>query len=129
MVELTEAVVDDDGLAANADRGGRRSVTLLEADGWARACERLGADLDPIARRANLLVSGIDLVDSRGRLLRIGEVEFEITSETTPCGLMDVVHVGLQDALRPEWRGGASTRVTSPGTIRVGDKITWLGSR
>jgi len=32
---------------------------------------------------------------------------------------------GLQEALRPEWRGGAFGEVLDDGEIRVGDAISW----
>ena len=95
MDEVAEAVLDDQGIIDNADRGGRRQVTVISAEAWADACAALGDHVDPITRRANLLVSGLDLADSRGRTLRIGDTELEITTETVPCRLMDMFHDGL----------------------------------
>ena len=60
------------GIEGNADQGGRRQVTIIAAERWAELMADLDAATDPSARRANLLVSGIDLEETRGRLLRIG---------------------------------------------------------
>ncbi len=96
-------------------------------EAWAEACAVLGEDVDPVARRANVLVSGVDLEDTRGRVIRIGDSELEVTTETVPCRLMDFVHEGLMEALKPEWRGGVSARVRTPGPITVGDPVVIEG--
>ncbi len=126
MDEVAEAVLDDQGIVDNADRGGRRQVTVISAEAWADACAALGDPVDPVTRRANLLVSGLDLADSRGRTLRIGDTALEITTETVPCRLMDMFHDGLMGALKPAWRGGISARVVTPGIIRTGDPVALL---
>ena len=123
MDQVVEAVLDDRGIVDNADRGGRRQVTLISSEAWAAACDVLGEDIDPVTRRANVLVSGVDLENTRGHVLRIGDTELEITTETVPCRLMDFFHDGLMGALKPEWRGGVSARVRTTGPIHVGDPV------
>lgn len=123
MDAVESATLDDQGIVDNADRGGRRQVTVISLEAWADTCAVLGDDVDPVARRANVLVSGVDLEDSRGRVIRIGDSELEVTTETVPCRLMDFVHDGLMDALKPEWRGGVSARVRTPGPIAIGDPV------
>ena len=78
------------------------------------------------ARRANLLISGPNLEDSSGKLLRIGSVELEITGETAPCSRMEEAHEGLQTSLLPSWRGGITCRVHSNGTISIGDCVSLI---
>lgn len=115
------------GLAGNADQGGRRQVTLLDEAAWQQALADLDANLDPVVRRANLLLRGVDLVRSHGCVLQIGEhVQIQIYNQTTPCRAMDEAQPGLQAALRPDWRGGAFGEVIVGGEIRVGDGAGWL---
>lgn len=114
------------GLQGNANQGGRRQVTLLEEEGWAEATAEIGAnDLPPWSRRANLLIAGLRLEKTRGRILRIGPTRLQIWTECTPCERMDETCPGLQDALRPNWRGGACAQVLEGGEIRVGDAVEW----
>ena len=53
------------GLDGNANQGGKRQVTILSREVWERIVAGLPDAPDPSARRANLLVSGIDLEGSR----------------------------------------------------------------
>lgn len=113
------------GLAGNANQGGRRQVILLEEEAWAEAVAELGVGLDPSTRRANLLLSGIRLEKTRGRLLRVGPCLLRIWTECTPCYQMDQAHSGLKEALRPHWRAGACAQVIEGGEVRVGDEAAW----
>src|SRR5512134_307065 len=88
------------GLRGDANRGGRRQVTIIASERWVELMEALGADLNPRTRRANLMVSGIDLENSRGRLLRVGSVLLRINGETRPCEQMERARDGLQALMR-----------------------------
>lgn len=118
--------VQDQGLDGDHAQGGRRQVTMLEAARWQEVCKELGTALDPGARRANLVLEGVDLQALRGRCLRIGAALIEVLGETTPCGLMDRACKGLGDALAPDWRGGAYGRILEGGEISVGDVVSQL---
>ena len=103
---------------------GRRQVTLLERGDWDAAMAEVGHNLPWQDRRANLLVDGLDLPQSPGVRLRIGDsVVLEITRETDPCERMEALAAGLKAALLADWRGGACTRVIAGGHIAVGDAI------
>lgn len=113
------------GVAGSVGRSTRRQVTVIEREVWERVQDELGAVIAPSARRANLMISGVALVETRGQLLRIGESLIKIGGHTTPCERMDEAHPGLQAALRSEWGGGAFAQVIVGGTIRVGDIVQW----
>ena len=122
----TARAVPGAGLEGNADQGGKRQVTILSAEAWAAASGSVDGEPDPVLRRANLLVSGVDLKQSRGKTLEGGEVAIQIHGETRPCRLMDESHPGLREALDPDWRAGAYGQVVTGGEIRLGDPVRWV---
>jgi MOSC domain-containing protein YiiM len=126
MDPVTEAkAIAGQGLEGSVGRSRRRQVTLLELENWQQSTGDVGSDADPSRRRANIVVSGIALAGTRGRVLRIGDVRLAVGGELTPCERMDEVHPGLQAALRPDWRAGVFAQVLDGGVIRVGDPIEW----
>jgi MOSC domain-containing protein YiiM len=120
-------LVAGSGIVGNADQGRKRQVTVISADTWDGVIAELGVDVDPAARRANLLVRGIDLRECRGSILEVGACRIELMGETRPCERMDAAAQGLRDALRSDWRGGAFGVVLDDGVIRVGDTVRLLG--
>jgi MOSC domain-containing protein YiiM len=113
------------GLRGSADQGGRRQVTLMDVERWRQLMDQFGAHLDTSARRANLIIEGLDLFESRGRTLRIGAARVLVHGETRPCERMDEALTGLQNAMRERWGGGAFAEVVDGGEIAVGDDVTW----
>jgi MOSC domain-containing protein YiiM len=127
MDEVTEATaIAGQGLDGNVDRSRRRQVTLIEREVWERLMRELDADVDPSSRRANLMVSGVRLAETRGRILRVGGVRLAIGGETTPCERMDEALPGLRAAMRTDWGGGVFAQVLDDGLIVVGDAVTWV---
>ena len=118
-------LVEGVGIEGNADQGGYRQVTLLDADAWEAATAELGVELDPARRRANLLIRGVNLTETNGRVLRVAGCQIQIHGETLPCGLMDAAAQGLKEALTPEWRAGAYGMVIEGGPVTVGDSVYW----
>jgi MOSC domain-containing protein YiiM len=124
--EAEATAVAGEGLLGNVDRSRRRQVTLIEKEVWDRVVRELDVDVAPSSRRANLMISGIRLEQTRGRTLRIGSVRLAIGGETTPCERMDEAQPGLRDALRPHWGGGAFAQVLDDGIIAIGDPVVWV---
>jgi MOSC domain-containing protein YiiM len=119
---LFAEAVEGRGLAGNANQGGKRQITIIDEARWREAQEEVGFDVPPTARRANLMLRGVDLENSRGRILRVGEVEIRIYNETRPCERMEEAHKGLRAALGTRWRGGVYGEIVKGGVIRVGDE-------
>ena len=117
-------VVSGRGIVSNANQGGKRQVTIVSSKNWKDVTAPLGATPDPRLRRANLLVSDVDFVDSRGKLLKIGTVRIRIYGETRPCEQMEAAVPGLQEAMSVPWGGGAFGEVLDDGEIAVGDAVT-----
>ena len=114
------------GLVGNADQGGLRQVTLIDADKWTETMRELGnPGVDPMARRANLLVRGLDLAQSTDRVIRLGESRLKVRGETRPCHQMDRAWEGLREALKPGWRAGAFAEVLDGGEITIGQAVAW----
>lgn len=116
------AAVAGEGLRGNADQGGWRQVTVIEREVFDRIREEL-PDAEPSMRRANVLVSGVKLEDTRDHVLHLGGVRIRIRGETRPCHRMDEQCPGLRAALKSGWGGGAFGVVLDDGEIRVGDPV------
>lgn len=114
------------GIVGNANQGGKRQVTIIAREAWEAVERELAEPVAPETRRANLLVTGVDLAKSRGRVLRIGACRVRVYGETKPCWQMEEAHAGLQSALRPDWRGGVFCEVLDDGRIAVGDPVEWV---
>ena len=117
-------VVRRTGIRGNANWGGRRQITVIEKERWEAMMEALGGpDLDPVIRRAYVMVSGCDLARSKHRVLRLGAVRVEIVGETRPCERMDAAHQGLRRVMAEPWNGGAYGIILDDGAIEVGDAV------
>ena len=125
MDAVARATVDERGLRGNANRGGRRAVTLIERETFERVRGALGPAVEPVLRRANLLVSGVALAGSRGRVQPVGAARMRIGGETRPFARMDEALPGLRAALEPGWGGGAYAVVLEGGEIALGDPVAW----
>ncbi|HET7436559.1 MAG TPA: MOSC domain-containing protein [Thermoanaerobaculia bacterium] len=129
MDPLDEAqLVSGRGLAGNANQGGKRQLTIIDEAAWRDAATELGIDVAPSTRRANVMLRGLDLEKTRGKLLRLGECVVRVYGETRPCNQMEEAQRGLQNALDPHWRGGVFGEIVQGGTIRVGDVAEWAQS-
>ena len=118
-------LVEGRGVQESANFGSYRQVTIIALERWLEMMAELGGDVDPAARRAELLVSGVDLEGSRGRLLEIGGCVLRVGGETRPCERMDEACRGLRRVMEDRWGGGAWAEVLRGGTIRVNDAVSW----
>jgi MOSC domain-containing protein YiiM len=116
-------LVAGEGLVGNANQHGTRQVTIIEREVFERLKETLSPAVEPVMRRANLMVSGVRLAETRFQVLRVGECAIELRGETRPCERMDEAQQGLREALSEGWGGGVFGRVIVGGEIRVGDVV------
>jgi MOSC domain-containing protein YiiM len=126
MQEKDSILISPDAGVAGDFRGrpGKRQVTVLSETAWQQACDAVGEVLPWTTRRANLLLSGISFgSEDVGKIMRIGDVQLEITREADPCKRMDEARPGLKQALSPDWRGGVCCRVLQGGRITLGDAV------
>ncbi|MCG9698116.1 MOSC domain-containing protein [Shewanella sp. Isolate11] len=127
MLETSSALVTTStGVAQDVyGKPSKRQVTVLSFEQWQQACETVQAELHWTTRRANLLVEGLTFSETDvGKTLHIGELQLLITGETDPCKKMQQAHPGLEQALRPDWRGGVTCRVINDASINVGDEVS-----
>ena len=101
----------------------KRQVTIIEKEVFDRVSADL-PDVEPYMRRANVMVSGIRLEDTRDHVLTLGDVQIRIYGETRPCERMDAQVPGLTSALDAGWGGGAYGVVLNDGEITVGDEAS-----
>jgi MOSC domain-containing protein YiiM len=109
------------GIVGDHTFGRLRHVTIVFEADWRAAETQLGRSVDPVARRANVLVSGGGGARFVGGRIRLGDAVVEIKGVTRPCPVMERGAVGLEAALRPDGRGGIWGRVVAGATIRLGD--------
>ncbi len=114
------------GMVGNRHQGGRRQVTILEREAWDAVESEVNVSVPAETRRANLLVRGVSLRDTTGRVLEVGGCRMRIGGETRPCDLMEATIPGLKTAMAKDWRGGVFAEVLDDGQISIGDDVRWL---
>jgi len=119
-------LVADHGVAGDHGISGKRHVTIVLREDWREAEAELGIDVDPIARRANVLLSGGGGTSLIGKRLRVGPALLDVQGEVAPCRTMERGAVGLMEALQPNSRAGVWALVVTGGTLRPGDAVEIL---
>ena len=84
----------------------KRQVTFIEKEVFDLLRDRFGDSIGPEMRRANFMVTGVELKETVGRILSVGGLKVKISGETKPCKIMDDACQGLREALVDEWKGG-----------------------
>jgi MOSC domain-containing protein YiiM len=101
-------------------------ITVIALESWEEVCSELNTKLHWTSSNAHLLIEGVDLVDSVGDILRIGNFYLEITAKNTPGDSFDDVFIGLKEALTPNWRAGVIAKVYSEGVVNEKDEVTLM---
>ncbi len=114
------------GLTGDHGRGGKRAVTLIQAEHLVAVASMLGRhSLEPALLRRNLVVSGINLLALRDRRFRVGDVLLEGTGHCHPCSRMEeALGPGGFNAMRGH--GGITATVISAGILREDDRVTFI---
>lgn len=130
METLLHADVTFAGGIANDFRGRprpgkfpKRQVLIMAREDWDAALAEVGTTIDWTVRRANLLVEGVTLPRLWGTRIAVGSAVLKSTVECDPCFRMDEQLMGLDAALRPDWRGGVLAHVVQEGVIALGDEV------
>ncbi len=124
MLSVETAELLEDGLAGDRGRKGKRAVTLIQAEHLPVIAALAGLDrVDPAMLRRNIVVSGLNLQAFRGKRLRIGAAEVELTVPAHPCSRMEeALGAGGYTAMRGH--GGMCAAVHVAGAVRLGDRVT-----
>ena len=126
MTEVDQAeAVEGKGLTGDHFSGfttGKRGVTFFQYEHLSAISAYLGRIIGPEQLRRNVVVKGINLVLLKDAQFTVGNVKVEGTGICAPCSRMEEqLGFGGFNALRGH--GGITARITSTGTIRVGDAV------
>ena len=129
MVVFASAKVSFKHGVGDASRGLKRNgrqITIMSKEAWEDTLSDLGQDLHWTTRRANILIEGIGLENTTGKVLKVGSFLVEITGELNPCYRMDEQADGLTKALTPNWRGGVTCKLLREGIVNENDSVTFM---
>lgn len=123
MQTVTHARIGLDGLDGDRSSGGKRAVTLLQAEHLPAIGAYLGRDVvSPLQLRRNIVVAGINLSALKSRQVRLGAAVVEMTSICAPCSRMEEAFgPGGYSAVRGH--GGWCARVVTPGLVKLDDVV------
>ncbi|WP_370250816.1 MOSC domain-containing protein [Nioella sp.] len=114
------------GLAGDHARAGKRAVTLIQAEHLPVIAALAGlSEVSPETLRRNLVVSGLNLSATRGRILAIGDARLRVTGPCAPCSRMEhALGPGGYNAMRGH--GGWCAEILASGDIETGAPVTVL---
>jgi MOSC domain-containing protein YiiM len=133
MRAVAEAhALQDRGLEGDRAAGrshGKRQITLVQAGHLDIIAAFLGKSrIPPELLRRNIVVSGVDLLDVKRRLVSIGEAVVEVHGYCAPCRRVEeTLGPGGREAMAGH--GGVAAIVRTGGMIRLGDPVDVLSER
>ena len=102
--------------------GGRRAVTLVQAEHLPVIAALCDGAVTPEALRRNVVVAGINLAALKGRAVAVGSAVLRPVLPCAPCSRMEeTLGPGGYSAVRHH--GGWYAEVVAPGRIAVGDAV------
>lgn len=107
-------------------RGGPKSkqqITLIEAEAIESANADYGVSVTHASTRRNLLTRGVPLNHLVGKTFHVGEVTLLGVELCEPCTYLEQCS-GTGHLAALKHRGGLRAKITTSGTLRVGDPIT-----
>lgn len=109
-------------------RSGKRDVSIIQAEHLDVVAKLLGkSSIDPALTRRNIVVSGLNLISLKGKIIQIGTAHLEVTGPCAPCSKMEArLGPGGYNAMRGH--GGITCRIVKSGTISVGDTLEIIQS-
>ena len=123
VLSVSGADILPDGLVGDHGREGKRAITLLQAEHLPVIAKLLDREsVLPDLLRRNIVVSRLNLLATRGRLVRLGDAVVEVTGPCPPCSRMEeYLGDGGYSAMRGH--GGVYARVEKPGRVGVGSMV------
>jgi MOSC domain-containing protein YiiM len=109
-------------LTNQADHDPKDEITMIDAESLRLARSEHGVDLDAGQHRRNLVIDGIELPETVGRTIKVGDAQVEVLANNPPCKyLQNLTGQPVLRVLRHD--GGVRGRIAVDGTIRLGDSI------
>lgn len=132
-MNVVECAVAIKGFGLEGDRrcqgseGSARQVSIISVEYIDTIARLLKKDaIDPAILRRNLVVSGINLTALRHQRFQIGDCILEATALCHPCLRMEQV-LGKHGVAAMLGHGGLCAKITTAGTLTIGDKVKHLG--
>jgi MOSC domain-containing protein YiiM len=125
LVEQVELEADL-GLTGDhyASRGGKRQVTLIQAEHLSAVASMLGIEsVRPETVRRNIVVRGVNLLALKDKHFSVGGATLAFTGLCQPCSRMETaLGPGGYNAMRGH--GGITARVLRGGIVKTGDAVS-----
>ena len=131
LIVVPQVTVDSetglDGDRYDGKPGGKRMVTLIQAEHLAAVAQILGqSSVDPGLLRRNIVVSGINLLSLNAPGLElefeIGSARLKMTGNCHPCSRMEE-NLGPGGYAAMRGHGGITSTVIRSGKICLGDSV------